>query len=139
MTTQIEALKMAIDTFNLMLDDYAFDNCDTDKIDKAINTCKEALQSQEQEPVAWWNGEYASCLFAFNRDTPGIGLKNPKAVPLYTHPKEWQELSDDKISELSFKYVDYDLFDEGEYGMQCSVYVEEFARAIEQALKEKNT
>jgi len=38
------------------------------------------------EPVAWWNGEYGGPVFAFERDTPGIGLGNPDATPLYTTP-----------------------------------------------------
>jgi len=37
-----------------------------------------------KEPLAWWNGEYGSPVFAFKRDTPGIGLGNPDATPLYT-------------------------------------------------------
>ena len=50
----------------------------------------------------------------------------------------WQGLSDDEISHLKYLHVDYELFDEGEYGTDCNVYVDDFARAIEQALKEKN-
>jgi hypothetical protein len=53
--------------------------------------------------------------------------------------EEWQGLTDEEISALEIEYVDYELFDEGEYGTECNVYVKEFARAIEQALKEKNT
>ena len=52
--------------------------------------------------------------------------------------KEWQGLSEDEISHLKYLHVDYELFDEGEYGTDCNVYVDDFARAIEQALKEKN-
>jgi len=37
-----------------------------------------------QEPVAWWNRDYGSPVFGFKRDTPGIGLGNPDATPLYT-------------------------------------------------------
>jgi hypothetical protein len=55
----------------------------------AITAIKQALAAQPapvQEPVAWWNGEYGSPVFAFERDTPGIGLGNPDATPLYTTP-----------------------------------------------------
>ena len=52
--------------------------------------------------------------------------------------KEWVGLSDEELSHLKYLHVDYELFDEGEYGTECNVYVDEFARAIEQALKEKN-
>jgi len=41
------------------------------------------------QPVAWWNGEYGSPVFAFKRDTPGIGLGNPDATPLYATAKPW--------------------------------------------------
>ena len=62
-----------------------------------------------------------------------------KVMALYTHPApSWQGLSDDEISHLKYLHVDYELFDEGEYGTECNVYVDEFARAIEQTLKEKN-
>jgi hypothetical protein len=78
----------------------------------------------EQEPFAWWNGEYASCYFAINRDTAGIGLKNPKAVPLYTAPpqREWVGLTDDEINFAYLKCEDLD----------------DFARLLEAKLKEKN-
>jgi hypothetical protein len=42
--------------------------------------------ASQQEPAAWWNGEWTTPVIAFSRDTPGIGLKNPNAVPLYTRP-----------------------------------------------------
>jgi hypothetical protein len=51
----------------------------------------------------------------------------------------WQGLTDDELSHLKYLHVDYELFDEGEYGTECNVYVDDFAKAIEQALKEKNT
>jgi len=53
---------------------------------EAITAIKQALAAPVQEPVAWWNGEYGSPVFAFERDTPGIGLGNPDATPLYTTP-----------------------------------------------------
>jgi len=53
-------------------------------------------QAERQEPVAWWNGEYGSPVFGFKRDTPGIGLGNPDATPLYTAPPQRQPLQGDK-------------------------------------------
>ena len=52
---------------------------------------------------------------------------------------EWQGLSDDEIRHLKYEYADYTLYDEGD-GVcpEVELEVEEFARAIEQALKEKN-
>ena len=66
-------------------------------------------------------------------------LEGWKEIPLYTHhAPSWQGLSDDEILELKIKHVDYELFDEGEYGTECNVYVDDFYHAIEQTLKEKN-
>jgi len=50
----------------------------------------------------------------------------------------WQGLTDDELSHLKYLHVDYELFDEGEYGTECNVYVDDFAKAIEQELKTKN-
>ena len=56
-------------------------------------------------PMAMWKNKYAS-------------IENN--IPLYTHPHQWQGLTDDEIQELTH----YDI---------------KFARAIEQSLREKNT
>ena len=79
----------------------------------------EALEQPAQEPVAWM--------------LMGIEDQKPKLLtlqiidnvegtwtPLYTHPHQWQGLTDDEIQELTH----YDI---------------KFARAIEQSLREKNT
>ena len=49
-----------------------------------------------------------------------INLSITPVIPLYTHPHQWQGLTDDEIQELTH----YDI---------------KFARAIEQSLREKNT
>ena len=54
---------------------------------------------------------------------PELGTK------LYTHPKQWQGLTDDEIEELHHKWI----MNSGNKDTQY-----DFARAIEQALKEKN-
>jgi hypothetical protein len=85
------------------------------------------------EPVAWWNGEHSSAVFAFKRDTPGIGLRNPDAVPLYAKPqpqREWVGLTDEEIIDVLHPLVLLDLADE-----QTDY---EIARAIEARLREKN-
>jgi hypothetical protein len=56
------------------------------RLQAELDAVKQALAAPVQEPVAWWNGEYGSPVFAFERDTPGIGLGNPDATPLYTTP-----------------------------------------------------
>ena len=51
-------------------------------------------------------------------------------VPVYLHPKEWVALTDDEISEITSKAIGFN---------SCAGWEEDYARAIEQALKEKNT
>ena len=60
--------------------------------------------------------------------------------------KEWVGLTDEEYQAIRYGYdengernVEYELFDEGEYGMEVNIYVDDFARAIEAKLKEKNT
>jgi hypothetical protein len=82
--------------------------------------CHKAAQAlaeaEKQEPVA-----------IVMEDSYGYGASLYKRLPLgtklYTNPAKWQSLSDDEIFQLSIR--DFTKY--------------EFARAIEQALKEKNT
>ena len=82
----------------------------------------EALAHPTQEPVAYFkkwedkSGEHKDIKFSNSE-----GYK-----PLYTHPKEWQGLSDDEIIPMyNEPSSDAEMID--------------FARAIEAKLKEKNT
>lgn len=54
---------------------------------------------------------------------------------------EWVGLTDEEIRKIEYSddNVEYELFDEGEYGYEINIYPREFARAIEARLKEKNT
>ena len=81
-----------------------------DEMISAINACKEAL---EQPTVAELNDTYL-------RDTYVEGLNQPT----------WQGLTDDEINELHHKWIMNNNNKDTQY---------DFARAIEQALKEKNT
>ena len=54
---------------------------------------EEALEQPTQEPVAWMH-RVDEDITEFN-DFQAC----PKCEPLYTHPKEWQGLSDDEIEE----------------------------------------
>jgi hypothetical protein len=74
-----------------------------------------------QEPMAWMNDE-------------GFGLypTNDTAIPLYTHPHQWQGLTDDEIEELGLDLSN----PAGEFVGLSDWKI--FARAIEQALKGKN-
>ena len=58
------------------------------------------------------------------------------------YKRPWVSLTDDEISEIQYSTdteVEYELFDEGEYGTEIKIYPEKFARAIEAKLKERNT
>ena len=131
------ALKKAIEALEL-INEHAF-RCGLAK--EAINACKEALKSQEQEPVAWMKSALDNardvCKYLDHEM-----IKEAKAHTKFfwndiekikepdTHPAPaWQGLSDDERHEVIVKYVAVDC--------TCDPY--EFARAIEQALKEKNT
>jgi hypothetical protein len=60
----------------------------------------------------------------------------------YFIPKrEWIGLTDEEIDDIQYSLdtaIEYDLFDEGEYGTEINIHPEKFARAIEAKLKEKN-
>jgi len=83
----------------------------------------------KQEPVAWlktWSNGSLSVL-----KTKSRAFADHELEPLYTAPpkREWVGLTDDAVFELA----DTNLYDGGKnYGVLA------FAKAIEQALKEKN-
>ena len=88
---------------------------------ETIKACKEALEQPAQEPVA----------IVYSMQDGYIGQMVVKDIPhktkLYTHPApSWQGLSDGELSEL--------LVSKGE----TSIKYLSFARAIEQALRNKN-
>ena len=107
----IEALKMAIEALDtLMMEKGSI-------YQQALNACKEALEKAE-------NPELVAVQYLYRADQD-----NPEMIPLYTHPAIWQSLSDDNILKLfkpkfECEIEDFELVD--------------FARAIEQALKELN-
>jgi len=68
---------------------------------------------------------------------------NGEYIPLYTAPprKEWVGLTNEELEEIQYStdtQVEYITYDEGEYGMEIEIHPENFARAIEAKLKEKN-
>ena len=108
--TKDEALKMAIGV-----------------MENSIVHCKEALKQPTQEPVAWMSEE----VLPLNHIIKAVVRREPDeqyTIPLYTNPpKEWVSLSD------------YEIFKtEGLYCVE-EEYIKQFARAIEDELKEKNT
>ncbi len=133
--TKDEALKMAIEAleniafeYGQLLDgdqDYGMLPSETNEdiviAYRVKRACKEALAEQPtQEPVAWMND------IAFSMDKDELTTeKFGDIIPLYTHPKEWQGLSDDEIIPM--------------YNEPSSdAEMIEFARAIEAKLREKN-
>ena len=134
--TKDEALKEAIMQLwscsmlmNLDHSDYLYED-----VIAAHDACKEALDTEQvredlpaQEPVAWmhiYDGEVTE----FN-DFKACD----ECEPLYTHPHQWQGLTDDEILDLEQKHTDLLV------GGGTMFHFEEFARAIEQALKDKNS
>ena len=135
--TKDEALKMAIDDLELCNGAQAVEEIIIYTHD-AIKACKEALEQPAQEPVAWNEEEFNAIAYAY-RSCPAheIEMISERYQDLVdyvlsiTHPApSWQGLSDDEIDSVWFEVVKENNFEgTGKY----------FARAIEQALKEKNT
>ncbi len=112
---------------------------------KPINACKEALEQPTvaelndeylrdtyvdglnkpaQKPVAWIGNYNHTSSLAFQKEA----LKDAKEIkPLYTHPHQWQGLTDDETKIIQGRFC------KGQY------YVPDLIRGIEQALKDKNT
>ena len=119
MNKQIEALKMAIEA----LEDWDAGHpiCTSD----LLQACKEALEQPAQEPVAWRNPNDDDRRHAFMWNTDARD-KEKYTVALYTHPApSWQGLSDDEIEDV--------------WNRNWDIGYKACARAIEQALKEKNS
>jgi hypothetical protein len=117
--TKDEALKMAINTLcdcGLQIGGSALIS---PYIHEAVYACKEALQSEasEQEPVA----------IVYSMQDGYVGQMVVKGIShktkLYTHPHQWQGLTDDEVQDMAIN----------------TNSIREFYIAIEQALKEKNT
>jgi hypothetical protein len=124
------ALKMAIDAMEDMANGYdyildvhgkiygvGFDRVQ-EKAPKAIQACKEALEQPAQEPVDVARVQYDGYSIEWRPDMPHL----PVGTKLYTHPHQWQGLTDDEIEKIDDK----------------TILATEFARAIEQALRNKN-
>jgi hypothetical protein len=89
----------------------------------------EALEQPAQEPVAFSNADemqelkdgMSTCYMYKER-------LNADCIPLYTHPHQWQGLTDDEVREIRERYRGDDWL-EGFW---------KFYHDVEQALKEKN-
>ena len=114
-----EALKMAIEQIKWAehLHDWH------DGLLDALKACKEALEQPAQEPVA---KGFIRSLVSIDKN----GIETWKEEPFYTSPPSWQGLSNDRIRDIGDNCL------ENNNGLFNWI---DFARAIEQALKEKNT
>ena len=123
-----EAMQMALEA----LESKYVVNCGAWRVqqDQAIAVLRQALET-EQEPVCWTVADG----WVYANDTSQVGTsKEVNWETLYTAPpkREWVGLTDEEIQDLS--YLSQKI-DEGNAAWfdRCG-----FAKAIEQALKEKN-
>ena len=119
MMTKDDALKMAIETNNWLKSHLWVDSLAGEELDKVPNACKEALEQPSQEPVAWIK-DWA------DGSKELVPNKYDSSYPVYTHPHQWQGLTDDEIQAIRIKTFDA-------IATNYEVY-----RSIEQALKGKN-
>jgi hypothetical protein len=127
--TKDEALKVAIEYFEHNIPRAKLQGTNYEKVFVA---CKDALEQPEKEPVAWMDGLGYVMSKQRKIETQG-GVGDAYTIPLYTRPApSWQGLSDDEIFNCeadAFLKMSHDTWELDFYG---------YARAIEQALKEKN-
>jgi len=109
---------------------------DIDKIKEA----KEALEQPAQEPYCWTveqkNGlaQGSMCRTIEEcKSSPLFDVEIDHIIPLYTHPHQWQGLTDDEINEILVKH---DLNNVEMAGNHIDVVL--LMNNVEQALKEKN-
>lgn len=137
-----EALKMAIEAMERAEEvDWELNSLHVLNILQAIQACKEALAQQAQEPVAYELWKYGRPYQLVKRadvvDEMAYkarldGAENVEVKALYTHPApSWQGLESEKVTQIIHGLED-------KLGMPI-VGAIAVARAIEQALKEKNT
>jgi len=128
-----EALKMAIEELNSITFSPNWDS-----IDRTINACKEALEQPAQEPVEVYgildDGDYVSVEATKEGAIKQCDFMNKHGCnctykPLYTHPHQWQGLTDDVVASIWMHEA---------VPMNGQDFKRVY-RAIEQALKEKNT
>ena len=142
--TKDEALKLALEALNDLaawtdgeVGGHMDEPYSAEVARRTITAIKEALAEQEREPVAFINVEQRKLEWAkyMSWDTPTV-VNLPK-IPLFTTPPQrtwvnattWRGLTDEEIKRIGKLDLDSNYF-----GLWY-----DFARAIEAALKEKNT
>jgi hypothetical protein len=122
MTDLRDAARQALEAWEY-INKYGFVLADYEgPMEQAITALKAALEQPEQEPVAWTTMPDADdWMFVSGTEKPPLP---GEWHPLYTHPprREWRSLSEE---EFGYIYV-------------RSATHEEFARAVEAALRSKN-
>ena len=112
---------------------------DKSYLDFECPMCGHCCQALETEPFEYWTAVEGWVKIDEVRehfDSVGCGTIYKSAgdgrSPLYTAPqkKEWVGLTDEEVSEIIDREIGFN---------SCWGPEEKFARAIEQALKEKNT
>ena len=129
MSMDREDIEEAIEVLEDASAEMLMETGDENYYSEAINALRQALET-EQKPVAWMHNFITNNVIT--HIPADIGRHPERWTPLYTAPpkKEWVGLTDDAVFELA----DTNLYDGGKnYGVLA------FAKAIEQALKDKNT
>jgi len=164
-----EAIHKALKVLNCLNNDRVYE---TAWVKGAINACEKALEQPAKPRLVSYALDGSTCTLNidgeevyFNREQPAqkpvfwmheveeapfeghqvtVAPKQDDyyTIPLYTHPHQWQGLTDDEIKSFvcgnaGATALFYMLKDDviGSNYRKC---IESFARAIEQALKEKN-
>jgi len=114
------------------------------KTSEWFNTRTDALRAaieQAQEPVAWMyvntDGECEQIEYIENEPMPD----DPSVTPLYTAPRQWQELTDDEMKAPIQRAMQHFGFDPTQYslGGMATIGFLILVREIEAKLKERNT
>jgi hypothetical protein len=143
MTDTRKALEMAIEALEgaeIVLGIMGNQEKKVDVYSEALNACKEALAEAEKQEIGeaeirqmlkeieWCHQE----LEKIEKQEPVAcsGKYGCKCDKHYTHPATWQSLSDDEI---------LNIYEDMHRKPRKDGYEWDYARAIEQALKEKNT
>jgi hypothetical protein len=133
----ISAMKYALD----VLDNYVEDpRCEAHRA-TAVHFLERAIaEAEKQEPVAWREvaGKFTH-YYDYNEQgrgeplyaAPQPDLARVGEVGVWGHKREWVGLDEVEITGMTCECVD-----DGTFNMSCA---HDFARAIEKALKEKNT
>jgi hypothetical protein len=118
-----EALHKALKVLNCLNNNRVYE---TAWVKGAINACEEALEQPAQKPVAKcvMNSEGRITEFYDYKWIQEISFNEQLIVSLYTHPHQWQGLTDDEIDKIVVNSE--------------TLLAKDIAHAIEQTLKEKN-